>query len=207
MDHRIRKLNRDFFQRDTLVVAKELLGKVLCRRIHNRILRGRIVETEGYLGLEDKAAHTYIGRVTERNKPLWGQAGHGYIYFTYGIHHLCNIVTEEEGVPNGVLLRALEPMDGISYMADYRFGRELKDLTKVQKRNLTNGPAKLAEAMSITSDMSGIDIIGNQIWIEDEGFIPEEIVETTRIGIDYSEEAIEYPYRFYIKGNPWVSKK
>ncbi|MDO5714663.1 MAG: DNA-3-methyladenine glycosylase [Tissierellia bacterium] len=207
MDHRIRKLNRDFFQRDTLIVAKELLGKVLCRRLDHVILRGRIVETEGYLGLEDKAAHTFTGKITNRNRPLWGEAGHGYIYFTYGIHHLCNIVTEDEGIPNGVLLRALEPMDGISYMADHRFGRDLKDLTKDQKKNLTNGPAKLAEAMNITSDMSGIDIIGNQIWVEDEGFTPEEIVETTRIGIDYSEEAIDYPYRFYIKGNPWVSKQ
>ena len=97
-------------------------------------------------------------------------------------------------------------MDGISYMAQFRYGKDLMELSTSEKKNLTNGPGKLSEAMRITSDMSGIALTGNTLWLEDDGFTPEAIVETKRIGIDYSEEAIEYPYRFYIQGNPWVSK-
>lgn len=200
------KLKREFYARDTLTVAKDLLGKVLVHKDGNKILKGKIVEVEAYLGLNDKAAHSYGGRKTERVMAMYRKPGTAYVYIIYGIHHCLNVVAKKEGVPEGVLLRAIEPIEGIETMAINRFGKALKDLSNYERRNLTNGPGKLTKALNIDKRYNMEDLCGDTIYLEEGEKENFQIVETTRIGIDYAEEARDYPYRFYIKGNPNVSK-
>lgn len=199
------KLDRNFFARDTLTVAKELLGKVLVHRVDDKVLKGKIVETEAYLGLKDKAAHSYGGKKTKRVEVMYGPPGTAYVYLIYGMYHCLNMITEKVGVPEGVLIRGIEPLEGIEDMAINRFGKQLVDLTNYQKKNLTNGPGKLSMALQIDKSLYGEDLCGNKLYVEknQEKFT---IIETTRIGIDYAEEAKDFPYRFYIDGNKYVSK-
>lgn len=201
------KLTRDFYRRDTVTVAKELLGKVLVHDINGNLLKGKIVETEAYLGFEDKAAHSYGGKRTKRVEVMYGQPGIAYVYLIYGMYYCFNIITKEEGVPEGVLIRAVEPIENINQMAINRFNKPYDELTNYQKRNLTNGPGKLCLALVIDKRLNGIDLCGDRLYLEDDEEKNLDIVQTTRINIDYAEEAKYFPYRFYIKDNPYVSVK
>ncbi|NLV76016.1 MAG: DNA-3-methyladenine glycosylase [Tissierellia bacterium] len=200
------KLDRSFYNRNTLIVAKELLGKILVHNIDGKLLKGKIVETEGYLGLRDKAAHSYGGKKTNRVETMYGDPGRAYVYLIYGMYYCLNIVTEEEGSPEAVLIRGVEPLEGIDEMSINRFGKSYHQLTKYQNRNLTNGPGKLSMAFNIDKTLDKENLCRNRLYVEsglEEDF---NIIETTRIGIDYAEEAKDFPYRFYIEGNPYVSK-
>ncbi|NLW41057.1 MAG: DNA-3-methyladenine glycosylase [Tissierellia bacterium] len=200
------KLDREFYSRDTLTVARELLGKVLVHNINGQKLRGIIVETEAYLGLRDKAAHSYGGRKTKRVESMYDLPGTAYVFFIYGMYYCFNIVTERIGVPEAVLIRGIEPIEGLDFMARNRFGVDYDNLTKRQKRNLTNGPGKLSIAFNIDKSLDGVDLCGDSLYLEHGDGKKFNIVQTKRIGIDYAEEARDFPYRFYIQGNPYVSK-
>ena len=200
------KLDREFYSRDTLTVARELLGKVLVHNINGQKLRGIIVETEAYLGLRDKAAHSYGGRKTKRVESMYDLPGTAYVFFIYGMYYCFNIVTERIGVPEAVLIRGIEPIEGLDFMARNRFGVDYDNLTKRQKRNLTNGPGKLSIAFNIDKSLDGVDLCGGSLYLEHGDGREFNIVQTKRIGIDYAEEARDFPYRFYIQGNPYVSK-
>jgi DNA-3-methyladenine glycosylase len=201
------KLAREFYARDTITVAKELLGNILVHNIDGILIKGRIVETEAYLGVEDKAAHSYGGRRTNRVEVMYGPAGHAYVYFIYGMYFLLNIVTEREGIPQAVLIRGIEPVEGLNSMATYRFNKPYVELTPYEKKNLTNGPGKLTKAFNIDRKLNGIDLCGSRLYVEEGEKKDFNIVQTTRIGIDYAEEARDFPYRFYIENNPYVSVK
>lgn len=192
-----RRLNFKFFKGSTEEVAQKLLGKMLVRNYNGKILAGKIVETEAYLDENDLASHSAVG-LTERNKVMFGEAGLAYVYFTYGMHYCFNVVTGEEGKGSAVLIRALEPIDGIDLMKKFRG----KDDIHI----LTNGPAKLCQALKINKKLNGVDLkSSSEIFIAEpnskENF---EIITTTRIGIEKSKDL---PLRFYIKENKFVSKK
>jgi DNA-3-methyladenine glycosylase len=207
-----KRLNRKFYNRSTLKVAKELLGKYLVNEKDGNYVSGKIVETEAYIGPDDPASHAYRG-VTPRNKVMFGDPGYAYIYFTYGMHHCLNFVTEREGFPAAVLIRALEPADGIEIMKERRKTKDLK--------SLTNGPAKLCQALGIDRTLNGADLCSDIIYVEDRGLNhavqargmkhmvhthgdkPTKIVATSRIGI---KEGKEKKWRFYIANNEFVSK-
>lgn len=200
------KLNREFYSRDTIIVAKELLGKKLVHNVDGHILKGKIVETEAYLGVEDKAAHVYGGRRTKRVETMYGEPGRAYVYIIYGMYNCLNVITVKEGVPQGVLIRAIEPLENIEKMIQNRFGKPYEELTKYQKDNLTNGPGKLAMALKIDRSLDKEDLCGDTLYLEKGVEEKFNIIETTRVGIDYAEEARFYPYRFYIEENAYVSK-
>jgi DNA-3-methyladenine glycosylase len=202
------KLDQEFYARETLQVAKELLGKVLVHEINGVKIKGRIVETEAYIGSIDKACHAFGGKRTPRTEPLYGKPGIAYVYFIYGMYHCFNVITMEEGSPEGILIRAIEPMGGLEEMAKLRFGKSYNELTKTQIKNLTSGPSKLCIAFSIDKECNKQDLCSSNLYIEDCDEIDKfEIIETKRIGIDYAEEAKDFLWRFYVKDNPWVSAK
>lgn len=200
------KLKRSFYSRDTITVAKELLGKILVYNANGNILKGKIVETEAYLGVEDKAAHAYGGKRTKRMETMYGLPGTAYIYLIYGMYYCFNIITVKEGVPQGVLIRGIEPLQGIDQMVENRFKKPIKNLTDRQKKNISDGPGKLSMAFGIDKTFNGIDLCGQKMYLEYGMDEKIKVIETTRIGIDYAEEAKHFPYRYYIEGNPWVSK-
>lgn len=196
------KLERQFYTRELLTVAKELLGKILVKKDGKIILSGKIVEVEAYDGSIDEAAHTYIGK-TQRNEIMFGTGGFLYVYFTYGAHFCSNIVTGKEGEGTAILIRAIEPAEGIDKMIYNRFGRDL--IKEKEKYNLTSGPGKICQALSITKDHYGLDLTGNKIFLLDQPKIKDgQIVVSKRIGI---KKSIDLPWRFYIKDNPYISKK
>ena len=199
-------LGNNFFKRDTVEVAKNLLGKKIIRNISGNFFCAKIVETEAYLGLEDRACHSYGGNITKRNEILYKEAGTIYVYLIYGMYNLLNIVTKNENDPEAVLIRAVEPIENIVAMAVNRFGKIYKDLSSYQKKNLTNGPGKLTMAMGIDRDLNGKILSQDYLYIE-EGEDVRNIIETKRIGIDYAGEDANLPLRFYIKDNPYVSVK
>src|SRR5208337_2580672 len=199
-------LSREFFNRDPVTVGRELLGKLLIRREGRRLLAGRIVEDEAYLGAHDPAAHAYSG-LTPRNAVLFGPPGHAYVYFIYGNHYCLNVSCMPEGLGEGVLLRAMEPVFGLEAMALAR-GLELPASPRTtQLRLLSSGPGRMSEALSITRARdNGKDLTSRRsdLWFADDGYRPERIVATPRIGI---KKAVEQPLRFVIAGNPFVSGK
>lgn len=199
-------LGTDFFKRDTVEVAKNLLGKKIIRNISGNFFCAKIVETEAYLGLEDRACHSYGGNITKRNEILYKEAGTIYVYLIYGMYNLLNIVTKNENDPEAVLIRAVEPIENIDAMAVNRFGKIYKDLSSYQKKNLTNGPGKLTMAMEIDRALNGKILSQDYLYIE-EGEDVRNIIETKRIGIDYAGEDANLPLRFYIEDNPYVSVK
>ena len=202
------RLTREFYARDTLKVAKELLGKILIHEINGVKIEGMIVETEAYIGSIDKACHAYGGKHTPRVETLYGIPGISYVYFIYGMYHCFNVITKEKGSPEGVLIRAIEPIEGLNEMSKLRFKKGYNDLTKAQIKNLTTGPSKLCIAMNINKENNKQDLCTSDLYIEDSGYIEEDtIIETKRIGIDYAEEAKDFLWRFYIKNNTWVSVK
>jgi len=192
-------LKRTFYERDTAVVAQELVGKIIVRVIDkNTILQAMIVETEAYLGLHDPASHAYGGK-RMRNAPLYGPVGHAYVYFTYGMYYCLNFVCRAPGIPaGGTLIRAVEPIAGIEYMEKKRHKHSI--------HGLTNGPGKLTQALSINRDLNGIDVTkkGSIYVIDALEIAKKDIVITTRVGIS---KAIDEKLRFYIKNNTFVSKK
>ena len=202
----MKKLSRDFYNRDTITVSQELLGKYLVHKVNGEELVGMIVEVEAYKGPLDKAAHSYNNRRTERNEVMYGEAGFAYVFIIYGMYNCMNVVTEEKEKPEAILIRALEPIKGINAMAQYRYGKSFEDLNKREQKNLTNGPGKLCKAMMITRSLNGEDLLGDSLYITEGNKEHLEIVTSKRIGIDYAEEAIHYPWRFYIKENKFVSK-
>lgn len=202
-------LGKDFFKQGALELAKELLGKILVRECDGKILKGKIVETEAYIGEIDKASHAYNGRRTERTEPLFKEGGIAYVYFIYGKYFCFNVISGIENKGEGVLIRALEPLNEFDYLSEKRFNQVYNELTKVKKRNITNGPSKLCLAYSIDKDDNYKKLYEKgDLYIEyNDKNEPFEIVETTRIGIDYAEEAREFLWRFYIKDNKYISKK
>lgn len=185
-------------------MAKELLGKYFIRHTNGTRFVGRIVETEAYRGKLDPAAHTYRGR-TKRNEVMYRGGGHLYVYFTYGMHFCANVVTGQAGSGEAVLIRALEPLEGIDSMVENRF-RIHRKRTKpeVAQHNVTNGPAKLCEALSIRREQNGTDLLGDEIYLlEGPQVAVSEIARSTRIGITNGREK---KWRFAIKGNRWVSR-
>ena len=196
------KLTSDFYLRDNVVdISQELLGKVLFSKIDKKICAGIIVETEAYAGVTDKASHAFGGRNTERTKIMFGKGGTAYVYLCYGIHHLFNVVTNIEGIPHAVLIRAIEPIEGIDVMLNRRHKKKVDF-------SLTSGPGKLSEALGIKYSHSGLSLLENKIWIEDVGrkVDNKQIIASKRIGVDYAKEDALLPYRFFIKENKWVSK-
>jgi len=201
-------LEKEFYKQGALILAKELLGKTLVRNIDNVTLRGRIVETEAYIGEIDKASHAYNGRRTERTEPLFREGGISYVYFIYGKYYCFNVISGLEDKGEGVLIRALEPLNEFDYLAEKRFSQIYEELSEAKKKALTNGPSKLCMAFSIDKSENYIKLYEKgDFYIEDDENEKLDIVETTRIGIDYAEEAIEFPWRFYIKDNKYISKK
>lgn len=198
-------IKREFFDRDTLEVAKDLLGKIIIRKDNNIIYKARIVETEAYMGIEDRACQTFGNKKTNRNKIMYEDAGTIYIYQTYGIHYLMNFITRDNNHPEGVLIRAIEPLSEIDNFSLNRFGLKYENLSAYQKKNLTNGPGKITKALAIDKKLNGKNLFTENFYIEDD-LKDFQIITDKRIGIDYAKEAKDYPYRFYIKDNPYVSK-
>jgi DNA-3-methyladenine glycosylase len=196
-------LQRAFYQQDTIKVAKNLLGKILVHESSQGKTTGRIVETEAYRGPEDKAAHSSGGRRTARNEVMFGEKGHAYVYFIYGMYYCFNVTAGHvPDKPEAVLIRALEPVEGQDIMAKRRGARQVKVV------NLTNGPSKLCMAMGISKSQNKTDLTSPPLYIEDALPVPkEDIVETTRIGVDYADEWKNRYWRFYIKRNSFVSAK
>ncbi|MBE6071986.1 MAG: DNA-3-methyladenine glycosylase [Clostridium butyricum] len=202
-------LQKEFFKQGALVLAKELLGKVLVREYDGKILKSRIVETEAYIGEIDKASHAYNGRRTERTEPLFKEGGIAYVYFIYGKYFCFNVISGDEDKGEGVLIRAVEPLNEFDYIAEKRFNQKYNELTKSKEKTLTNGPSKLCLAYSIDRNDNYKKLYEKgDLYIEDSNKNePSEIIETTRIGIDYAEEAKDFLWRFYIKDNKYISKK
>ena len=195
---RLKRLPRSFYLQPTLKVARGLLGLFLVRKVGTRRLIGKIVEVEAYLGSKDPASHAYRGRTT-RNDVMFWKGGHLYVYFTYGMHFCANIVTSDEGVAHAVLLRAVEPVEGIDIMRSNR--KRPKDSDPVL---LCSGPARLCQAFGIGRKENGTDLCGDAIWIAEGAQATQrpKIVRSTRVGITVAKH---HKWRFFIKGNSYVS--
>jgi len=199
----MKKLENDFYQRtNVLQIAKDLLGKVLVTRWEGLETSGRIVEVEAYRGVSDRASHAYGGRQTARNEIMYAAGGVAYIYLCYGLHHLVNVVTHEAGTPHAILIRGIAPLEGMEIMLQ-RAKRKKTDPA------ITRGPGKLALAMGLHTGLNGWSLQSNDFFIADDGFrFPKQSVASSpRIGVDYAGEDALLPYRFYIRGNAFVSGK
>src|SRR6266851_5098990 len=195
------KLPRDFYIRsDVLEIARDLLGKKLVVPGKNGSrVAGIIVETEAYRGPEDRASHAYNGRRTNRTETMYGIGGTAYVYFVYGMYNQFNVVTNVEGIPHAVLVRALEPVEGLETIRRRRSGRS--------EYEWTSGPGRLSLALGIDRLLDKADLLGDRVWIEEGVSVsPRQISRGPRIGIDYAEEWIKKPWRFWIKDNPFVSR-
>lgn len=205
MTRKAKLLRRRFFNRDPRVVARELLGKLVVRKMGQKTLAGRIVEVEAYLGVGDLAAHATAGN-TERNSVLWGAPGHAYVYFIYGVHYCLNISCLPAGEAGCVLIRALEPVTGMPEMAEARQLSHLELISPRDFRKLTSGPGRLCEALGITRKRdNGKDMVSarSDLQVMDDGFIVKEVAVTPRIGITKSAEM---PLRYVIARNGFVSR-
>lgn len=203
---KLRALPRRFYERDPRLVAKDLLGKMLVRRERGRVLAGRIVEDEAYLGIDDPAAHAAAGR-TPRNEVLFGPPGHAYVYFIYGNHYCLNFSCEPEGKAGCVLIRALEPLAGIEHMVQLRaLNFHALPTTAKDLRLLTSGPGRLCQALAITRarDNSKDVCTTGDLYVADDGFRPGKIVSTPRVGI---RKAAEEKLRYLLSGNAFISGK
>jgi DNA-3-methyladenine glycosylase len=203
MPGNLKKLDHSFYDRKNVVqIARELLGKILVTQFDGIRTSGRIVETEAYNGVVDRASHAFGGRRTARTEHIFGGPGTVYVYIVYGLHYLFNVVTNKKDTPHAILIRALEPLEGADYMLK-RVGKPKADFT------LTKGPGNLARAMGISKIHTGGNLFSEEIFIEDDGlrYKKDQIVITHRIGVDYAGTDAELPYRFIVKGNPYVSAK
>lgn len=195
------KVPRAFYMHpDVVTVARRLLGTRLVVPAHDgRRVSGIIVETEAYRGPEDRASHAYGGRRTGRTETMYGRGGTAYVYFVYGMYHQFNVVTNAADVPHAVLVRALEPVEGIDLMRRRRGGEP--------DRNLTSGPGKLCVALGIDRRLDRADLLGRRVWIEPGRRVASAAIASgPRIGIDYAEDWVERPWRFWVRGNPFVSR-
>ena len=186
-------LNKDFYGRpDVVQISKDLLGKVLCTYFENTLTAGVITETEAYCGRNDKACHANDGTRTRRTEVMYGEPGNSYVYLCYGIHHLFNVVTNEAGLADAVLIRGIRPVDGLSLM------KERRDLTS--QKSLSDGPGKLTQALGIKTSMSGRSLMEPPVWIEDRNLTidHENISATPRIGVDYAGEHAKRKWRFLL---------
>ena len=191
-------LPRGFYGRDTIRVATDLLGKELVRETPAGRMAVKIVETEAYVGPHDKACHASKG-LTDRNRVMFGEPGHAYVYFIYGMYHCLNLVTEGDGYPAAVLIRAGEPVEGEARM------RALRQKAK-SREGLTSGPGKLCMALAIDRELNGADVCKKgPLYVVDGTPESREVVSCKRIGVDYAAEYKDKPWRFYIKNNPFVS--
>ena len=205
------KLDNAFYDRPGVVtVARDLLGKVLVTEFDGRRTSGRIVEVEAYNGVGDRASHAWSGRRTRRTEVMFGAGGTAYVYLIYGIHHLFNVVTNKKDIPHAVLVRALEPMEGIEVMRE-RLGKPGEARKGggdgAVDYSLTRGPGNLSRALGLRTVHTGASLLGGEIWIGDDGYRPKrsEIIAGPRIGVDYAGVDAGLPYRFFIKGSPYVS--
>ena len=196
------KLPREFYTRpDVLKVSRDLLGKLLVVPTPNRKrVSGMIVEVEAYRGPEDRASHAFGGRRTKRTETMYKTGGVAYVYFVYGMYYQFNVVSNVGDIPHAILVRALEPVEGIEFMRKRRHTHP--------DHNLTNGPGKLCIAMNINRELDGADLLGNRVWLEEYEKIPaSRIIKGPRIGIDYAEDWVDKPWRFWIRDNSYVSRK
>jgi DNA-3-methyladenine glycosylase len=197
-----RKLSREFYTRSNVVtVARELLGKLLVVPAPNgKRVSGTIVEVEAYRGPQDRAAHSYGGRRTKRTETMYGTGGTAYVFFVYGMYYQFNVVTNVAELPHAVLIRAVEPVEGIELMRKRRHGQS--------DHNLSNGPGKLCIALGIDRKLDAADLLGDRVWLEDAERIPRALIASgPRVGIDYAEEWKDKPWRFWIRDNSFVSRK
>jgi DNA-3-methyladenine glycosylase len=197
------KLGPSFYHRTNVVtIAKNLLGKLLVTSFNGDYTSGRIVETEAYNGVGDKASHAYGGRRTNRTEIMYAAGGVAYVYLCYGIHHLFNVVTNKQDTPHAILIRGFEPVTGIEIMLR-RMKKEKPDYT------IGRGPGNVSKALGIDKSHTSLSLLSNEIYIADDGvkLKPSKIIATPRIGVDYAAEDALLPYRFYVKGNPYVSGK
>ncbi len=201
------KIDREFYNRDALIVAKDILGKILVREINGQKISVKIVESEAYMGIMDRAAHSYDGKRTPRVEVMYGRSGYSYVFIVYGMYYCFNIVTREVGNPQAVLIRAVEPIGGFDLMAQNRFKNTYNQLTKNQIKNLTNGPGKLCRALLIDKKLNGEDLCGDKLYVETGDNEKFNIISAKRVGIDYAGEAKDYLWRFYIEDNKYVSIK
>ena len=199
----MKKVPLSFYQRkDVVKIAKELLGKIVVTNFNGQITSGRIVETEAYLGITDKASHAFAGKRTARNEHMYSSAGTAYIYICYGMHQMLNVVTNDKEIPDAVLIRAIEPIEGIEIMAQ-RTGKKESDKT------LTRGPGNVGKALGIFKHHSGLYLLDEEIFLlDDHKKIPEEDIGISkRIGVESAGADALLPYRFYVRGNKYVSGK
>ena len=206
-------LSREFYAGNTVEIARSLPGCYLARRYDGQLMVCRITETEASVGAIDKAAHAYGYHKTARNATMFGPPGHAYIYLIYGMHCCLNFVTEPEGEPSAVLLRGLAPVYGVDTLCRLRYGKAPAELTAYQRKNFLNGPGKCCQALGLDRRQNGIDLTGEELFLctalSDVG-LPDEPPQTCplhtgqRIGIDYAQEAVDFPWRFWIecKGDP-----
>ncbi|MDR7857814.1 MAG: DNA-3-methyladenine glycosylase [Tissierella sp.] len=201
------RLIREFYERNTILVARDLLGKTLVYKDGETIYRGKIVETEAYINAKDEGAHFNKG-LTDRTRIIDEAGGHIYIYIIYGMYLLFNIVTEKKGVHGAVLIRAVEPLEGIEKMYENRYKRSYESPPKREVINLSNGPGKFVMAYGMTKEVYGLDLVTDpRIWVEDAAKVSQDqIIRSKRINIDYAENGKDYLLRFNIKDNPFVSK-
>jgi DNA-3-methyladenine glycosylase len=199
----MKKLDQHFYSRpDVLKIAKELLGKIIVTTFDGLITSARIVETEAYAGVGDRASHAWGGRRTNRTEIMYSLGGTAYVYLCYGIHQMFNIVTNQQGIPHAILVRAAEPVTGIDIMLQ-RTGKKHLDHT------LTKGPGNVAKALGIFTRHTGYSLLGDELFIADDGFkvAKNDILATPRIGVDYAGDDAALPYRFIIRHNLYVSGK
>jgi len=200
-DAEMQKLPREFYlSTNTAKIARDLLGKLLVVPDETgRRVSGMIVEVEAYLGKADRAAHSFGGRRTARNEVMYGGGGHVYVFFVYGMYYQLNVVTGPVEHPHAILIRGIEPVEGIEVMRERR--------GEMKETNLTSGPGKLSIAFGVTRDLNGADLTDDRIWLEEyRSFSKKQIEIGKRIGIDYAGEDAEKPLRFWVKENPFVSK-
>jgi DNA-3-methyladenine glycosylase len=194
-----KRLNRKFFLKDAIALAKDLLGKIIVRQVDKGVIKCRIVETEAYMGPDDKGSHAYKGKKTKRTIHFWNSGGHLYVPLTYGIHYCLNIIANTADKPEGVLIRAVEPLEGVEIIKTFRDTKKMVDLT--------NGPGKVTSSLNIHKDHNSLDLCDSEdVYLEDDGFCDFDTDRSVRIGIDYAEEYIYKPWRFFVKDNSYVSK-
>lgn len=195
------KLPLSFYRRtDVCAIARELLGKVLVTAFNGVLTAGRIVETEAYNGVIDKASHAWGGRRTQRTEVMYAEGGVAYVYLCYGIHHLFNVVTNGKDIPHAVLIRGLEPVAGMDPMLQ-RTGKHKPD------HSITRGPGNVSKALGIYTQHTGLSLRSKELFIADDGFAvgATDLIATPRIGVDYAGTDAKLPYRFILKDNPYVS--
>jgi len=202
ISNKSKKLKSEFYTSNLLLVAKNLLGKIIVKKTGNEVISGKIVEVEAYHGDYDQASHAFKGK-TKRTEVMFEEGGRLYVYFTYGVHFCANVVVGKKGKGIAVLIRGVEPLVGIDLMSKNRYGRKL--ISDREKYNLTNGPGKLCKAFAINRTHNGTDLTGDEIFILDQPRLKgKEIGVSKRIGITRS---VDLQWRFFIKGNPFVSRK